>query len=161
MIYFALVFSFLLEISFSNIIPNDSIFIPLFLLTSLCIIYKYSNNKKTNFLFICIVFGLIYDITFTNSAFLNTLSFLACGYLIQIGYRYINPNIISLNILNILVIIVYRFISYILLVMLEYIDMNPLYLLKGIYSSIIFNIIYGVLFYIIISKIFKLKNDSK
>ena len=160
MIYFALVFSFLLEIVFSNVTPINGLFIPLFLLTSLCLIYKYFDNKKSNFLFICIIAGLIYDITFADTLFLNTLSFLACGYLIKVGYNFINPNILSTNILNIFIIIIYRIISYFLFIILKDTSIDLLYLLRGIYSSLIINIIYGILFYIIISKIFKIIKDK-
>ena len=66
---------------------------------------------------------------YTLTLFLNTLSFLACGYLIKVGYNFINPNILSTNILNIFIIIIYRIISYFLFIILKDTSIDLLYLL--------------------------------
>lgn len=160
MIYIILLFSFLLECSFSNILSINSILIPLFLLTSLTIIYPYLKKEKHNFIIICTILGLLYDISFYNSAFINTISFGVCSIIIIIGYNYLTYNILNANIINLLVIIFYRIISYLLLCLIDYLSFNGLILLKGIYSSLIINILYGIIIYIIIdlvSKIFKIK----
>lgn len=160
MIYIILIFSFLFESAFSNIVPKNSLLIPLFLLTSLTILYPYFKNKNINFVVTCVICGFIYDISLTNSLFINTLSFGIISGLIILIYNYINYNICSSNILNILVLISYRIVSYILLCIIDIIKFNEMSLIEGIYSSLIVNIIYGIIIFIVVdllAKIFNIK----
>ena len=164
MIYFILILSFLLEGSFSNLVYKNSLFIPLFFITSLSIIYPYFNNKKLNFIIVCLICGMFYDIIFTNSTFINTLSFPICGCLIILGYNYMNYNIFSSNFINTIVLILYRVISYLLLCLVSFTSFNIIELYESIYSSIIANVIYGILIYgliYILNKIFKIKRVEK
>ena len=160
MIYIILIFSFLFEASFSNIIPKNSLLVPLFLLTSLTILYPYFKNKNINFTITCVICGFIYDISLTNSLFINTLSFGLVSGLTILSYNYINYNIYSSNILNIIVLIFYRIISYILLCIIDIIKFNEKSLIEGIYSSLIVNVKYGIIIFIIVdllAKIFNIK----
>lgn len=160
MIPVILIFSFLFESSFSNIINTNSFFIPLFLITSLTILYPYFKNKKTNFIIVCLICGLFYDVIFLDSVFINTLSFGLIGLLIMFGYNYINYNIYNANIINIIIIIFYRFVGYLLLCIVDYVSFNENVLMEGIYNSLLINIIYGIILYLIvdlIAKIFNLK----
>ena len=156
MIYIILIFSFLFECAFSNIVNINSILIPLFLITSFSIIYPYFKKEKYNFIIVCTIFGLLYDIAFYNSTFINTISFFICSLFIIISYNYLTYNIYNSNIINILVIIFYRLISYLLLCIIDYTSFNCLVLFRSIYSSLIANIIYGLIIYIIIYLILKI-----
>lgn len=161
MICFILIFSFLFESVLSNIVTSSTLFTPLFVITSLTILYPYFSVKKINFAIVCSICGFIYDIIFTNSLFINTLSFGLCSGLIILGYNYINYNIYSSNILNIIVLVFYRLISYFLLCIVDFVIFNEIDLIRGIYTSLIINILYGFIMFIIIdliNKIFKLKN---
>lgn len=160
MIYIIIIFSFLFESVFSNIVNTYSFLTPLFLLTSLAILYPYFKNKKINFVIICIICGLFYDIVFTDSPFINTISFGLCSGLIILIYNYVNYNIFSSNIINVINIIFYRIISYLLLCIIDVIHFDELILLEGIYKSLLVNVIYGIILFIIIdllSKIFNIK----
>lgn len=160
MIYLILIFSYLFESAFSNVVPLNSIFTPLFLLTSLTILYPYFKNKKINFIIVCMICGLFYDITLTNSSFINTLSFSFCGGLIILGYNYINYNIYSSNFFNVIILIIYRIINYLLLCIIDFTKFNEMLLLEGIYNSLVSNIIYGIFIYLLIdvlSKMFSIK----
>lgn len=160
MIYVVLIFSFLFECAFTNIVNINSLLIPLFLLTSFTVLYPYFKKERYNFIIVCSILGLIYDILFFNSVFINTISFFLCSIFIIIGYNYLNYNICNSNIINLIIICIYRIISYFLLYIIDYISFNWNILLKGIYSSLIVNIIYGIIIYIIvdlISKILKIK----
>lgn len=164
MIYFILIFSFLLEGAFSNIVPKDSIFIPLFFLTSISLLYPYFKSKKVNFFITCFICGIFYDIIFCNSEFINALSFTLCGGVIILGYNYLTYNIISSNFINIIALIMYRTITYAILCILSFASFDVISLLEAIYSSLLANIIYGIFIYLIISilsKIFKIKMNSK
>ncbi len=149
MIPIVLIISFLLEIIFSNIVFLTSLFIPLFLIVSLVIIYPYSKSK-VSFVIICSICGLIYDLGFLNTAFVNTLCFTVLGLLIIFLHTYINYNLVSTNIVIIIIISLYRIISYLLLCLTAYISFNVNTLFIGIYSSLIINIIYGVSIYLIL-----------
>ena len=93
MIYLLLIISLILEASFSNLISNSSILVPLFFLTSLTIVYPYFKNNNQNFVITCIICGLIYDIIFYNTCFINTITFGLCSAIIIFLYDYINYNI--------------------------------------------------------------------
>ncbi len=159
--YCVLIISLLLESSLTTIVNKSSLFIPLFFITSLVILYPYFKNKKENFYITIIIFGLIYDIAYSNSIFINTLSFIFCGILITVVYNYLNYNIFNSNFINIIVLVFYRIISYILLCIVDYISFDESILLKGIYSSIILNIIYGIVIFMVISFIAKKFNIKK
>ena len=160
MIYIILIFSFLFDAMFSNIVSINSFLIPLFLLTSLSILYPYFKNKYMTFFLVSIICGFFYDITLTNTPFINTITFGICSILIIIVYNYINYNIINSNLINIIIIIFYRIISYLFICIVDFVKFNEVILMKGIYNSIIINVIYGIVIYIIIdliSKIFRIK----
>lgn len=160
MIYAIIVFSFLFESTFSNIVNSNSILIPLFVLTSLSILYPYFKNNKINFVIVSAICGLFYDIVFTDSSFINTISFGICSGIILIGYNFVNYNICSCNFINIVNIAFYRIISYLLLCIVDFINFDESLLLEGIYNSLLVNLIYGILLFIIVdllSKIFNIK----
>lgn len=153
MIYSVLILSFLLEASLSTIVSTNSLFIPLFLLTSLTILFPYFKNKKENFFIVSLICGLFYDIAFYNTIFVNTISFAMFSGFIILCYNYINYNIFNSNFLNIFALIFYRIISYSILCIVDFIHFNQNILIKGICSSILANLIYGILIYIIVNKI--------
>ncbi len=159
MIYILIILSFILEAVLSNII-SIPLLTPLFLIVSLTISYPYFKNNKFNFVMTCALTGLIYDISFSDSLYINTISFGLLSAIVIIGYDYLKYNIINCNIINVIVIIFYRIISYLLLCFIDYINFNFKLLLEGIYNSLILNIIYATLIYLILhftSKLFKTK----
>ena len=157
----AIIISFILEGIFTNLISINSIFLPLFTITSFVITYPYFNKeKKYLFIITSFIIGVIYDIAYTNSLFINTFTFILCSLLIMLINKYIKENLISKIIINIFITIMFKIISYLLLFTFEFIKFNQNILLKGIYSSLILNIIYGLILYIICDKInrkFKLR----
>ena len=161
MIYIVIMFSFLFEASFSNIVNSYSFFTPLFILTALSILYPYFKNKKINFVIVCVICGLFYDIAFTNSPFIKTISFGLSGGLIILEYNYVNYNIFSSNFINIINIIFYRIISFLLLCIIDFMNFNELNLLQGIYNSILANLIYGIIIYLIVDLIAKIFNIKR
>ena len=131
MIYALIIFSFLLESVFTNIVKLNSFLIPLFLLTSLTILYPYFRNNK-NFIIACAVCGLFYDIAFSDSIFINTISFVFTSAVIIFGYSYANDSVYSSNIINIICIAFYRIVSYLLLCIVDFISFNKLILFSWV-----------------------------
>jgi len=132
MIYIIIIFSFLFESAFSNIVNSHTFLTPLFLITSFSILYPYFKNNNFKFIIISIICGLFYDISLTNSTFINTISFGFASGLIIILYNYMNYNIFNSNFINIIIIIFYRIVSYFLLCIIDVIKFNEISLFKEI-----------------------------
>ncbi len=157
-----IIISFILEGIFTNLISINSLLLPLFTITSFVFTYIYFNKeKKYTFIIISFIIGILYDIAYTNSLFINTFTFLICSLLIILINRYIKDSFISRMIINILIIISFKFISYLLLFIFGFINFNYNILIKGIYSSLILNIIYGLFLYFICDKIDNKLNRRK
>ena len=160
MIAIVIVLSFFLEIMFSNIATFSSLFVPLFLIVSLVLMYPYFKTKMY-FIIVCAVCGLIYDLGFLNTAFINTLCFTTMGLMIILVHSYMNYNLVSTNIVNVIIIVFYRIISYLLLCLTAYTNFHIHTLFKGVYSSLIVNVIYGIILYILLDLICKRFNIKK
>jgi len=125
-----------------SVYTNNTMFIPLFTLTSLLITYKnYERKEKIYFIFLSII-GLIYDALYTDIILLNTFVFIIIGLIIKLLNIYLSHKLTS-NVVKLLVIIIfYRVITYIILCILNYINFEFIILFKSIYNSIFLNIIY-------------------
>lgn len=161
MISLILVFSFLFEAAFTNLININSFLTPLFVITSLILLYPYFKNKNINYIIVCLILGLFYDIAFADSIFVNTLSFGIIGFIVLLCYNYVKYNIYTSNIINIIILISYRIISYLILTSVNYITFNDKIFFEGIYNSLIINIIYGIIMYFIIDVIAKIFNKKR
>ncbi len=149
MIVTTLIVSFFLEGAFTNLISNNSLFVPMFTITSLTILYPYFNNKQPKFMMMATLFGFFYDIIYTDSLFVNTFSFLIASIAIIIIYNYINMNWININVLNIVIIAIFKVVSYMILCMVGYMHFKSNILIQGIYHSILVNILYGIILYVV------------
>lgn len=154
MISILIILSFILEASFTNLVKMNSLFIPLFLLTSIVVLYPYFKSKQ-NFILIAIICGFFYDIIFSNSLFVSTISFGICSLLIVLFNNYMHYNLLNCSFINVVTVIIYRLVSYILLLLIEYVKFDYMALLESIYSSLIINIIYGFILYGIAKLIIK------
>ena len=159
MIYLTVIFSFLFESVITNIINLDSILIPLFLLTSFSILYPYCKNKIF-FVSLCIICGLVYDI-YIDTLFINTISYGICSLIVLLIYNYLKYNIYSANFINIISIIVFRIVSFLLLCLMDVISFDFSLLIVGLYSSLIINLIYGLILYIIVNLLSKILNIKR
>lgn len=157
-----IILSFILEGIVTNIINSNSYLLPLFTITSLVITYPYfDKEKKVRFIIISIIIGILYDIAYTNSLFINTFTFTICALLIIILDNYIPDNFFNRNGINIIMIILFKTISYILLFIFRFINFNQNILIKGIYSSLILNIIYSIILYFVCDRIHIKINNKK
>lgn len=152
-----IVISFLFEGFFTTLISLNSLFIPLFTLTSIIILYPFFDIKENwhKYIIVSIIFGMLYDIVYTNSIFINTISFCLCSILVIIINHYLNPSIIIKLGILLIGIIIHMIVTYLLLCLFNYLPFNENILIKGIYSSFIANIIYGVIIYLLSNLISK------
>lgn len=145
-----IIVSFILDNFVSNFISLKSLFYPLFSLLSLIIIYPFYKRQK--YLKISFILGLFYDIVYTDTLILNAFLFLIQAYLLKRIFKKIEYNYISCLLISLLSIIFYRTSTYIILIIINYTSFNIINLIKAIYSSIIINLIYLSLFYLILNR---------
>lgn len=145
---FVIIISFVLDSLTSNLLMLSSYLYPLFSLMSMVIIYPYLKKRETKkYYFLCVVLGFFYDLLYTNTLFLNTIFFLLLALLTKMLYNLINHTIYSTVCISIFMISLYRLGNYLVFLLIGYIDLNLKLLFRSIYSSLLLNIIYVVLFY--------------
>lgn len=155
MIILLLMISFLLENVLSIIIPPNTLFIPMFSVIALATTYPLFKDNRIKYLIYASSFGLLYDIVYTNTPFINTISFLAVAYIITLIYEYIRVSKFNILLINLVVILFYQTISYLLLCAVRYSTFNETTFIENLYSSLILNLIYGLILYIILEIINK------
>lgn len=154
-----LIISFYLEGIVSNFIGiNTNLFSPLFTVVSLIIVYPYFYNKEDKYLMYLFLLGLLYDLAYTNTLGLNAIVFVLLGLFIKKINTYISSNIVNNVFKGLIIIIIYRLITYILLLFIGYIEVNFNLFIKSITSSLILNIIYLILINIVTNYISKKKH---
>ena len=153
MVAAVLIISFVLDSIISNFISLDSLFFPLFTLMALIIVYPYFNNNRHKYFGICLITGICYDLIYTNTIIIHGMLFLVIGFLITKLNLIISNNYINVAIMAIVCIIIYRFLAYGLLLITASTSFDFFSLLKSIYSSLILNVIYVSLSYVITDNI--------
>lgn len=144
------IFSFFFESIYSNFIAIDTpLLAPLFSIISLVIIFPYFNNNDFKYLKYCAIIGLCYDMVFTNTLIFNMIVFLSVGVIIKLVNIFISNNPLNVTLISLIAIVFYRVITYLVLVIINYISFNQDILFKGVYSSLLINIIYGVFIYLV------------
>lgn len=153
-----LIFSFILENFMSNVFPSTlssiSAFTTIYTIISLVIIYPHFNNKKKYFATL-VTFGLLFDIIYTGTFFLNTFIFIIIGILISFLNNFLPENIFGVNIISTSSIIIYHSLSFIILNIVHYSNYSISLLLSIIVHSLIMTIIYTTLSYLLIETIYR------
>ena len=149
-VFTTFVISFLLDGVFSNVITiHNNMLIPLLSVMSLIIIYPYFKKDDIKYLEYVFIYGLIYDLVYTDTLILNAIIFTFIG-LIIIGINIIiSNNYLNIVLISFLVIISYRIMTYFILVFTRYLEFNINDLLRSITSSLLLNIIYVILMFLI------------
>ncbi len=155
MIILILAISFILEGIVSLIVKDGSLFIPIFSIISVATVYPLFKENKTKYLIYSVSLGLLYDTVYTNTPFTNTISFLATAFIITLIYEYIKVSKFNILLIDIVVILFYQSFSYLLLCILNYCTFNETTFIVNLYSSLILNIVYGLVLYIIIELLTK------
>ena len=149
MIYLILVISFLLDNLISFFLNTNLLFNPLLSLVSLIIIFRYYHRKDENkYLITSFVLGLVYDIVCTDTIFLNAGIYLLLSLFIIKFYKIFSYNLLNSAILLIIVIIIYRSITFLVLSNFNFISFNLYHLLQSISSSLILNLLYLSFFFL-------------
>lgn len=152
LIYFILTCSFILEGIVSNFVSvQTELWNPLFSLITLISIYPcFKNDKK--YYKICLIYGMLYDLIYTNTLVFHGLLFLCAGYLVHHLYKLFSLNIVNIVALTFIIISTYRILSYILLCLVSNYSFSWLILLRSITSSLVLNIIYILVLHLILQR---------
>lgn len=146
-------FIYLLEMVVS--IYASSLFLPLFGLFYVLITSRYIPQTRTRFLF-CIFSGLFYDLLVTSTPFMNTLLFPLLSLLIHQFDAYILKNKFTFLFLFFLEIFLYRTITYLILILIQY---RPFILMKYI-NSMLYSIVLNLVFVVLCNLLF-LRGEKK
>lgn len=151
--------AFILEYIFNGFF-HGTIFSGLIIFSSLILLEPFFKKNKDKFFIFCFIVGFLYDIVYTGTYFMNAGIFLLVGVLVC----FINsatPNNFIVSILElILMILVYRIITFLFFVFNDIIDFDFFLLFKSFYCSILLNLIYGIVLYFVlflISRLFNVK----
>ncbi len=155
MIPIVLIVSFLLDSIVSNFISINSLLNPLFTIMALIIVFPYfiSHKSKKNYLITCFVTGICYDLIYTDTLVLHGFLFLLIGYIIGKLNLVLSNNYVNVAIMGLIVIIVYRLVMYAFLLVTANISFDIFTVIKSIYSSLILNMLYVSLVFLITNKI--------
>lgn len=155
MIVVVLLISFILEGIVSNLVPTSSLFIPLFSIVSLLVTYPLFNENKIKYLIYSGTLGLLYDLVYTNTPFINTFTFVITALIITFICKFITLNKLNLVLIILFILLFNQTINYLLLCLFRYRIFNNATLLEGLYSSLILNVVYSYILYVVIEIINK------
>ena len=149
MIVFVSMLSFFLDGILSRYISLNTLFLPLFTIVSLVIIYPYFNNDNFRYFKFVAIIGLLYDIAYFNTLFYNFFLFLIIGFVIGLINYLLSNNLYTNILMAIISITIYRILTFLLVIIFKTNTFSFFDLIQSIYNSLILNIIYCILIYII------------
>ncbi len=147
----------------TNYLPylvNDlTLFTPMFTVILTFILYPlfFKNNK--NYLIYLFILGIIYDLLYTNLLFFNGFIFVFLGYISIFIYKNFPVTVFRVMFYLILIIIIYESTFALCILIFDLVPITFDRLIYKISHSIILNIIYGLVIYLITLKIVN-KNRS-
>ncbi len=150
--------SFLLQGIISNYqgyTPNNlSWFLTIYPLINLLILVPHFDNKK-KIIILIIIFGILTDIIYTHTIILNACLFALIYYFSKTFHFLLPYNLLTMNISNILSIMIYHILSFLLLAISRYDSYSLLLLGKVLSHSLLMTIIYTSILYLLIEWITK------
>lgn len=142
-----IIISFFLDGLLSNYFPFP------FFLTLTALIFYSSIEKEEAIVRNSLIIGVLYDITYTNTLFLNGILFFLIAIFLKNTDKKHQKNLFHLFILNIFIQFIYLFIVYFLLLLFRYLHFNVFILLKCLIEAIFIDTIYFFVLYFIHHKI--------
>ena len=149
MTYLIILISFFLDGIVSFVFNNNILFNSLFSLMSLIILFRYYKRRDDlKYLITASLFGLLVDIVYTDTLFLNAGIYLIVGIVIIKYYKFFTYNLLNSIILGLIVVSLYRLLNFLVLSNMGVISVNFYKLLESIYSSLLLNLIYISCFFL-------------
>ena len=152
-----LLISIILDGVLTNFLPylvNDlSIFTPLLTVVSIFILYPLNRKKENKFFILIFIVGIIYDLLYTNLLFLNGLIFVLIALISKVIYKNFEISYLKIIIYTIIIIVIYESVYAGILFIYRVVPVTFIKLLYKISHTLILNIIYTELLYLIINKL--------
>ena len=146
--------SFLLEGVVSNFVSINGYFAPLFTLVSLIMICPLFE-ESINYYKYAFLTGLAYDLIYTNTIIFHAIIFCFMAFIIMRLNLVLSDNYVNVLIIIAICILVYRVITYGLLILVSSMSFDFLSLVFSILKSLIINLIYSVILFFVVKKIQK------
>ncbi len=138
----------------TNFLPYNvsslSLFTPLTTLVSLIIVYPLYYHRNRDYYMMAFILGIIYDLFYTNLLFLNGFLFLLIALLYVKLYREIGDGIIRILINIVLCIVIYELLTAGIILVFNLVPITFSKVLYKIDHSLLFNLIYGEILYLIL-----------
>lgn len=148
------VVSFILDGILTNFLPymvdDLSLFTPLLTVVSIFLIYPLYYHKKKDYYITSFIVGVLYDLFYTNLLFFNGFMFLVIAYITDKVYKYLNVDYLKLILYISLVVVIYESLSGGIFLLFNLVPITINKILYKIGHSLILNIIYGEIVFIII-----------
>lgn len=151
MIISILAVSFITQMILSNFLTNS---LPLFVIPALIVVYPYFKDDL-KYLAVCFIYGMFYDIFISSFTLMNTFMFLLIGTIITILNKQWNNNIFNNIIFFVMLDIVYQTVYYFIVSLIENISWTSYLNFSFILKTMIINIIFISILYIVTDKISK------
>lgn len=140
--------------NFTSYMQGDlSLFYPMLTLVSLIIIYPFFQKDRKKYLLSAFVLGIIYDLFYTNLFIFNGVIFVIMGLLIIFIYKNIPTNFLTIILYAVVVIISYEALTSLIFIISQLETITLIDILYKIGHSLILNIIYVELLYLIMKLI--------
>ena len=143
MIIGVFIISFLMDGIVSNYVPIGGVFVPLFSLMGLIVSYEFFTFEKEEYYKYAFILGLCYDLIYTDTFVFYAFLFMFMAFVIMHVFKILASNYLGLFIVSLVCIILFRSITYFFLFITGNVVFKIDNLYKGIYSSLLINIIYG------------------
>lgn len=131
---------------------STNFFNPLFTISTLALIYRFFEKREKNYFLLAFIIGLLYGIYYTDTFILNMVIFFLSAIFIKFINIYLAHNLLSDIVKVILTIIFYRIITFLILIIIGYFNLDYNLLFKSIYSSLLLNIIFVLISYLYFRK---------
>lgn len=141
----------------TNFLPYNvsslSLFTPLTTLVSLVIIYPLYYHRDREYYITAFVLGIIYDLFYTNLLFLNGFLFLLIALLYIKLHRELGEGVIRILINILLCIVIYELLTAGVILVFNLVPITFSKVLYKIDHSLLLNLIYGEILYLILKLI--------
>ena len=132
-------------------IPGElSLFTPLLTVVSIFIIYPFYRKKEIAYFITLFILGIIYDLLYTNLLFFNGVLFMIIGLISIFINKNYNIGVIRIIIFTIVIIFFYESLTALLLLIFNIVPIELNGLIYKFTHTILLNIIYVEIIYIII-----------
>lgn len=144
-----LLIGLLLDGILSLYISNSSYLIPLITIVNIFLIYNFLKKKEKTYFLLIGITGFIYDLLYTNLLFFHLIIFIILGFITKYIYKNFTLTPLRLIIFITIIISLYEVIVFLTLSLFRIIPLELSKLTYKITHSIIINVIYAEILYLI------------